>query len=424
MEYAREQYNEGYKTPTALLLASLLLHLLLLYWCLQQGILDIEQFLPDFTATTTHEWADTDATEIADPNLPAALRAGASSFGVPIAWVPDDDPTLGTDEQIENAQLSGDATMTQENEEANAPMSFDKLPITLPTSLKFRRTGKLRRAGRMSAQQPSSAELLIQNPQGESEKQMVDQNTTNDAITLSSEQNKNETHKALMVSDSEREREIVSNRMSAQDATQSNSARTEASDFANPPSLDSGEIETPSGRPSRRQRKKRTGVGNTQGSAGMRRLTIADLANGFLDSIRGDGPDLADRAGDPNKRPDAIEMKKLNYLYALVWNMQNEWRIKSHKLRLQSHDPFALTVKIVIKRDGTLHHIAVVESTGVAAYDEFMIKGIKRASPYPPVPSYIKTDMFDITITFMFNSQMPDYAQSQLMGSSLLQGKP
>ncbi len=69
----------------------------------------------------------------------------------------------------------------------------------------------------------------------------------------------------------------------------------------------------------------------TKNAGPIKRLpSLADLAQGFIESFKNTGNDWFERDGDPNLRPDAHEFKYLSYSQKIYWHIQNV--IKQNKI--------------------------------------------------------------------------------------------
>lgn len=128
-------------------------------------------------------------------------------------------------------------------------------------------------------------------------------------------------------------------------------------------------------------------------SGPMQKLTFKDLATGFLASLQSDnGSDWCERKGNENIRPDLEEMRYHSYLQKIVWHMQNMWR-HDEVLRTTVPDHIIISiVRIKIDKQGTLQEATLLESCGIAALDDAVLRGIKAVTSYPPPPTYFKKD--------------------------------
>lgn len=127
-------------------------------------------------------------------------------------------------------------------------------------------------------------------------------------------------------------------------------------------------------------------------------LTFNDIAKGFLSSLDKGGNDMMERKGNENIRPDFEEMRYLSYVHKIGWYMQNEW-LRDTTVGQCGAPTFPVTaISVTIDKEGVLKRAVVVQSCGNHSLDEAILRGIHAASPYPPLPAYLKKD--EITIDF------------------------
>ncbi len=123
-------------------------------------------------------------------------------------------------------------------------------------------------------------------------------------------------------------------------------------------------------------------------------LTFNDIAKGFLSSLDEGGNDLVERKGNENIRPDFEEMRILSYQHKLFWYMQNEWARINLSLNYPV-PPFVVTgISMTIDKDGNLKKASVSHSCGIQQLDDAILQGIRSASPFPPLPTYLKKDSY------------------------------
>lgn len=133
-----------------------------------------------------------------------------------------------------------------------------------------------------------------------------------------------------------------------------------------------------------------------QAQDSQKKLTFADLAQGFLDTLNEGGKDWFSRKGDPNKRPDFEEMKYLSYTQKIAWYMQQAWRLNPPVLTQQLPASSTINVIMVLDKEGNLIDLQCTQNTGLAAFDSKVLEGIRAASPYPPLPEHFKREQFTI----------------------------
>ena len=132
-----------------------------------------------------------------------------------------------------------------------------------------------------------------------------------------------------------------------------------------------------------------------------KQLTLADLAEGFINTLNRGGQDWLDREGNENIRPDFKELKYQSYIQKVIWYMQNEWRATQGKLNTQVNGEYVLSVIITFLKDGKVGNVHVVQPSGYAHLDEFLVRGIRNAGPYPPLPNHFNTNTFDLPLNIL-----------------------
>ena len=135
------------------------------------------------------------------------------------------------------------------------------------------------------------------------------------------------------------------------------------------------------------------------------RVTLADLAKGFIESINKGGQDFLERDGDPNIRPDFKDLKYLSYIQKAVWYMQNEWKLAQSKLELRTSQELILSSIITILKDGSVSGVRIAKPSGSNELDSFLIRGIEKASPLPPVPNHFGTDNFELPLSIIHRQE-------------------
>lgn len=151
-----------------------------------------------------------------------------------------------------------------------------------------------------------------------------------------------------------------------------------------------------------RRKRQATEMSPATTSGSKKQLTFADLAQGFLDSIKNEGEDCVERIGNDNLRPDLEEMKKLSYLQKIIWYLQNSWKRNPYQIKGHLDPKLALTVLIIIDKEGILTELTVLEPSGVDEIDHYILKGIRNAGPFPPVPQHLNMHHFTLPLTIHF----------------------
>lgn len=132
-------------------------------------------------------------------------------------------------------------------------------------------------------------------------------------------------------------------------------------------------------------------------------LTFADIANGFLDTIRDEGGfDFVSRDGDESIRPDHEEMKYLSYHQKVAWHIQNSWRRYMNLVDDKIPDNANIVFLLVIDKDGFLKDARIEQSTGYHSLDQLLLRTVKDAGPFPPLPEHFKTDKYDLRSAWVY----------------------
>lgn len=156
----------------------------------------------------------------------------------------------------------------------------------------------------------------------------------------------------------------------------------------------------------RRKKKRRSSAGQpTTHGSGMqtRQLTFADIAQGFIESLKHEGDDWLKRDGDPNKRPDEGELRYLSYIQKVVWYLQNSFRQTEPKQ--WPSNSASVSFKITLNKEGEIHDLRCLQSCGNEKIDSFLQKRITQAGPFPPLPDHFKRNDFQILLSFTVGSQ-------------------
>ena len=57
-------------------------------------------------------------------------------------------------------------------------------------------------------------------------------------------------------------------------------------------------------------------------------------------------------------------------------------------------------VEFSISADGTLNSVKIAKPSGDSAFDESVLRAIRRAAPFPPPPDRYRTQFSDVISTF------------------------
>jgi len=136
-------------------------------------------------------------------------------------------------------------------------------------------------------------------------------------------------------------------------------------------------------------------VRGAQAEDGKPKRSIIALTKGFIEKWEGeDGNDLIDRNGDPNRRPGLEEMRYLSYESKITWTLQAAWKQNfSYRRSAKVFEGDAI-VEFCIDEHGTLANCNLLQSSGYPELDEMILKNMRLASPFPPLPKHFGTKLY------------------------------
>jgi hypothetical protein len=59
---------------------------------------------------------------------------------------------------------------------------------------------------------------------------------------------------------------------------------------------------------------------------------------------------------------------------------------------------------LVISKNGEIKKLSLIKSSGSLNYDNYIIKSFKNAAPYEPIPNYIKSNEYQVSIIIKKNT--------------------
>ncbi len=123
--------------------------------------------------------------------------------------------------------------------------------------------------------------------------------------------------------------------------------------------------------------------------------SIIALTKGFVEKTEGeDGTDLIDRDGDPNKRPSFEELKYMSYEAKINWCLQASWKQNfCHRPMARPLEGEAV-IDFILDEHGNLKECKILQSTGYPELDSMIMKNMKCASPFPPLPKHFGTQTY------------------------------
>jgi len=111
-------------------------------------------------------------------------------------------------------------------------------------------------------------------------------------------------------------------------------------------------------------------------------------------------PDSGRSAGSEAPRVD-LEKKYSAYYGTIKAQVNENW---SHPVGVK--DNISVIASIKIARDGRLLDVTVEESSGNRAFDDSLVKAVRKAAPFPPLPADLEVQLLDLGLRFC-----PDCAQ-------------
>jgi TonB family protein len=122
---------------------------------------------------------------------------------------------------------------------------------------------------------------------------------------------------------------------------------------------------------------------------------IIALTKGFIEKHWGEeGSDLIDRDGDPNKRPSFEELKYISYESKVSWCLQSSWKQNFGYRPMARPLEGDVVVEFTLDEHGNLVTCNILQSSGFAELDAMVMKNMKVASPFPPLPKHFGTTKY------------------------------
>lgn len=138
------------------------------------------------------------------------------------------------------------------------------------------------------------------------------------------------------------------------------------------------------------------GAPRETGLSGPRSLIA--LTKGFVEKLDGeDGTDLIDQDGQEGITPDYSQLKYMMYESKVNWCLQAAWKqnFERHNGLLPLSGIFNAFFVFTMDKKGYVIASELLQSSGKKELDEMIMKTIKLASPFPPLPSYFDSDKYE-----------------------------
>jgi len=118
-----------------------------------------------------------------------------------------------------------------------------------------------------------------------------------------------------------------------------------------------------------------------------------------IESIRRKGQAAAPAAGRQASPQDNVEMNmKMKVYYSVLWSqIREQWALPEGIL---PQDDYQAIIAVKILRNGKVAEFNFEKRSGNKFFDESAIKAIKKASPFPPLPEWLRGSTLEIGIRF------------------------
>ncbi len=126
-----------------------------------------------------------------------------------------------------------------------------------------------------------------------------------------------------------------------------------------------------------------------------KKITLSQLANGFLDHVKAKGNDRITTKGNIDGLPTDEQLKHQRYIEKIAWCWQNSFKI--HMDKLPNQNKHKLKVFLALNKNGTINQLSIMSSSGDLRIDRFVLFLFQDAqSSFPPVPKYFDQDPYVI----------------------------
>lgn len=136
------------------------------------------------------------------------------------------------------------------------------------------------------------------------------------------------------------------------------------------------------------QKYKTLGATQKDKSPIKRTQSIISMTKGFVENLQHKGNDWLERKGDENKRPSFEELKYLSYESKVNWQLQSCWKQNFAYNYAQQAPSGKAVVDFLIKENGTVTNIKLLQSSGNMQLDNIILKSVELAAPFPPLPKH------------------------------------
>ncbi len=138
-----------------------------------------------------------------------------------------------------------------------------------------------------------------------------------------------------------------------------------------------------------------------------KRLTLAQLTQGFLEHLKDEGNHRISTIGEEGRIPTAEQLKYQRYAEKLSWCLQNSFKINQNRFPLSETTQTTVEVLLTLNKNGSLRDVRVIRSSNNPRLDQFTLFIFRDASSsFPPVPNYLPHDPYRIIFLVEINNMM------------------
>lgn len=130
------------------------------------------------------------------------------------------------------------------------------------------------------------------------------------------------------------------------------------------------------------------------------KLSLAQLAQGFVDHMQHEGDYTIAMSGNDNAKATESQLKIGRFLQKIIGSVQNAWRCNTNRYPLSRPVIVSIHFTIVINKNGTLNKVGIDKSSGNHLIDDYIKLIVQDASTsFPAIPDYMSHDICSIRCT-------------------------
>jgi len=141
--------------------------------------------------------------------------------------------------------------------------------------------------------------------------------------------------------------------------------------------------------------------GSQTSQPAQKKLSLAQLAQGFAQHLANEGNDDFSSAGKATGKVTAEQIMFAHYNDKISECLTNSLHIHKDKFYLTQNNQTKMALLLEIARDGSIKNLEIVSGSGIPYVDKFMLFVFRdAASSFPPLPTHFKEDTFKTIRTF------------------------